>query len=110
MAGWLAQGNVDIPCFLEVLFVEMIEFPYGVAYVFLISTRCEGESSKGTITRPYAHAGLAAGEAKCVIFKCFTDGFQNGLQFESKSPKGMMNKPYSLRFGGRRGSTGWAQR
>ena len=67
----------------------------GFAYCFLISTRCEGESSKGTIAKPYAHAGQAAGEAKCFIFHVFIDGFQNGLQFGSKSPKGMINKPYA---------------
>ena len=66
-----------------------------VGHCFSFSTRCEGESSKGTITRPHAHAGLAAGETKCEISNCFTDGFQNDLQFGSKSPKGMINKPYA---------------
>ena len=30
-----------------------------------------------------------------MIFQCFTDGFQNGLQSEIKSPQGMINKFYA---------------
>ena len=33
-------------------------------YVYVASTRFESKSSKGRITRPYAHAGLAAGDAQ----------------------------------------------
>ena len=86
MAFWLAQRKVDMSYVFKVFF-EISDFPFGFADCFRISTRCEGESSKSTVTRPYAHADLAAGETKCLIIHCFTAGFKTAYNMEASRQK-----------------------